>query len=161
MASRLPRGLLSKLWRYGATSVVTVTINQVVLLLVAIGWRDTPSVIAAAIATTVATGPSYILHRRWVWNRQGRSHVVKEILPFTGLSLAGLVVSTATVMLAVAWSRPLVHDRLVHALVLDGSYLGGFAVLWAVRFVILELLVFGQRRDTGAAVEPHLDYDHR
>ena len=44
-------------------------------------------------ANVVATIPSYFLNRMWVWGKGGRSHVMKEIVPFWVMSAIGITVS--------------------------------------------------------------------
>ena len=51
------------------------------------------------IAVCCGIVPSYLANRSWVWAKTGRSSLVREVVPFWMLSLAGLVASTV----AVAW----------------------------------------------------------
>ena len=59
-----------------------------------------PAVAANVVANVVATVPSYVLNRRWVWGRGGRSHFWREVMPFWVLSFIGLAFSSPPVWLA-------------------------------------------------------------
>ena len=48
---------------------------------------------SAIFANAVATFPSYWLNRRWAWGKSGRSHFMKEIVPFWAMSAAGIAFS--------------------------------------------------------------------
>lgn len=65
------------------TSLIVLTFVYGVLRL----WSEVPSTLFANI---VAGVPSYILNRRWVWGKSGRSHWWREILPFWVMSLTGI-----------------------------------------------------------------------
>ncbi|HEX2117654.1 MAG TPA: hypothetical protein VHF91_00595, partial [Acidimicrobiales bacterium] len=36
----------------------------------------------------------YYLNRKWAWGKKGKSHLMKEIVPFWSLALLGLIFST-------------------------------------------------------------------
>ncbi len=77
--ARSPRG--RKAIRYSLVSVVTVAVSQTTLfvLFAFAHWRASSANIVASIAGGI---PSYYLNRSWVWGKGGRSHLVKEVLPF-------------------------------------------------------------------------------
>ena len=82
-----------KLFRYTMVSVISTVVSFGVLALV-FGvfqlWAEVPSTV---FANVVATVPSYYLNRKWVWGKGGRSHLMKEIVPFWTMSAIGIVVS--------------------------------------------------------------------
>ena len=82
-----------KLIRYTAVSVISTIVSFVTLLLV-FGvlklWTQVPSTV---FANAVATIPSYYLNRSWAWGKSGRSHLLKEIVPFWGMAAMGICVS--------------------------------------------------------------------
>lgn len=137
-------GLAGRLGRFIATSVVTTATSQTILLGLSLGAPHLSPIAVALTATIIAVIPSYTLSRRWVWRRSGRSHLTREVLPFVGLALVGLVVSLGTVSLAdhltIGWS-PHWH----RAIAVDAAYLGGYALVWLGRFVALELVIFARR----------------
>lgn len=132
---------LLQLWRYVATSVVAnLTTITVLGLLVGVvrfdaGWSN-------VIATAAATIPAFELNRRWVWEKQGRASVGREMLPFWLWAFLELGLSSLAVHLmaqhaaAVGWSRPL------RTLVLEVTSIGTTGSLWVVQFFLFERWLF-------------------
>jgi putative flippase GtrA len=131
----LPRQHLG--WRaakYAFVSLIAVAISQVVLLIGhgGFGWS---AVMANVVAVSVGCVPSYTLNRYWVWGKRGRNHLVREVLPFWGLALVGLVFSTVAVAVADRW-----WDS---TLLIAGANLAAFGVLWVAKFALFDALMFG------------------
>jgi putative flippase GtrA len=82
-----------KLVRFTSVSLVATATSQIGILLfygVFHLWGVVGSTIAANL---IATIPSYHLNRKWTWGKHGRSHLVKEIIPFWTISLLGITFS--------------------------------------------------------------------
>jgi len=128
-----------KLIRFTAVSVISTGVSFVTLFLV-FGvfkvWSQVPSTI---FANAVATIPSYNLNRKWAWGKGGRSHLMKEILPFWSMSAVGIAVS---VVGAQAARHVSVKHHLPHleqtVIVLVANVLS-FAIFW-----VLKLLLFNR-----------------
>ena len=128
-----------KLIRFTAVSVISTGVSFVTLFLV-FGvfkvWTQVPSTI---FANAVATIPSYNLNRKWAWGKSGRSHLMKEILPFWSMSAVGIAVS---VVGAQAARHVSVKHHLPHLeqtiIVLVANVLS-FAIFW-----VLKLLLFNR-----------------
>lgn len=135
---------LLQLWRYVATSVVAnLTTITVLGLLVGVvrfdaGWSN-------VIATAAATIPAFELNRRWVWAKQGRASVGREMLPFWAWAFFELAISSLAVHLmgehatAAGWSRPL------RTLVLEVTSIGTTGCLWVIQFFVFERWLFKTR----------------
>jgi len=128
-----------KLIRFTAVSIISTGVSFVTLFLV-FGvfkvWSQVPSTI---FANAVATIPSYNLNRKWAWGKGGRSHLMKEILPFWSMSAVGIAVS---VVGAQAARHVSVKHHLPHLeqtiIVLVANVLS-FAIFW-----VLKLLLFNR-----------------
>ncbi len=128
-----------KIFRYTMVSVISTAVSFTVILLV-YGvfslWAEVPSTI---FGNVVATFPSYWLNRQWAWGKSGRSHFLKEVVPFWVMAAIGIAVSIVGASLA---HRIGVHFNLSHkeltAVVLAANVLS-FAVFW-----VLKLLVFNR-----------------
>jgi putative flippase GtrA len=127
--------------RYVAQSVLTTIFSFVVLGLV-YGvfrlWTEIPSVV---FANTVATVPSYYLNRHWVWRKGGRSHVMKEVVPFWVVSFIGIVLS----ILAAAVARHIglkyfPNHHGLRTVLVEAANLFSFGVLWIGKFLIFSRL---------------------
>jgi putative flippase GtrA len=130
--------------RYLLVSSVNVVLGEAVLGLsyLVLHW----SVVAAAVvAVVVATVPAYFLNRTWVWGRTGRSHLVKEVIAFWALALVYLGLSVGAAQAAHAVAVRLTGSRSLQTLILMCAILFASAVLWLLRFLVLDALVFPER----------------
>jgi putative flippase GtrA len=133
-----PEGL--KVVKYTMVSAISALTSLCVLTLV-YGvlrlWSEVPSTLFANI---VAGVPSYILNRRWVWKKGGRSHVWREILPFWVMSLTGIgfALYTSSVAHNVADTHHLHH--LARTVLVVGANIAAFGILWFLKFLILNRL---------------------
>lgn len=137
--------------KYTAVSVISTAFSQAAFILVygvfgVFGPRG-----SSIFATCMGTIPSYYLNRNWAWGKTGRSHLMKEVLPFWGLALVGLVFST--------WAVDFTHTHTVgirnnveHTAILAAAYLGAFGTLWVVKFLIFNRFLFiDHHRDPEAS----------
>ena len=133
-----------KVLRYGMASVVNVVVAQIVLAW-AFGVLHWTARASAVLAAVVAAGPAYVLARSWVWGKSGRSHLVKEVLPFWGMALVGLALTTWVAGVAEAASVDVTDSRLGRTLILMGAVFAISGVVWAVKFFVLNGLLFADR----------------
>jgi putative flippase GtrA len=147
---RSPMG--QKLFRYSMASVVAVIISNLLLLLF-VGVINMGEVLASTLATSLSAIPSYEMNRKWAWGKSGKSHLMKEVLPFWGLALLGWAASTT----AVWWmGRVAKHDHYSHGaktLAVLAVYFGAFGVLWVGKFVIFNSLMFVQHHHEHETVD--------
>ena len=126
--------------RYLMVSVVSAGLSFALLGLV-FGvfqlWTEVPSTL---FANVVALVPNYYLNRSWVWGKSGRSHWLREVLPFSISSLAGVLLSIVTA----DWARhiSLTHhlDHFVATVLLLSVILAAFGVLWVFKFAVFNRL---------------------
>jgi len=127
-----------KLIRYAMVSVISTVVSFVVLF---VAFSITHLTIESTVfANVVATVPSYFLTRMWVWGKGGRSHFMKEIVPFWTMSALGIVVSGFGAALAKHFS--LVH-HLSHreqTVVVLCANLVSFGVFWVLKFMLYNRL---------------------
>ena len=145
--SRTPGG--RKLVRYSLVSVVSVAVSQVVLFLAQFLWTARTSNIVAVCVSAI---PSYWLNRAWAWGKTGKSHLMKEIVPFWGMALLGLILSTWSVDFAESHAASITASDLGQKLIVNLAALAAFGVLWVGKFVILNRVLFAHPR--GDLPEP-------
>jgi putative flippase GtrA len=139
------------MFRYTMVSVVSTTASLIVLFLV-FGvlrlWSQVPS---AVFANAVGTVPSYYLNRKWAWGKSGRSHLVKEVLPFWTASFAGVVLST----FAAIWARDFTTSHHLHhfgaTVIVLAANVGAYGGQWIGKFLIFNRLFRHPR--------PHLEVE--
>ncbi len=124
-----------KLIRFGAvSSAFNVVFGQVLLFgaQTVIGWSAVPSNV---FSVGVGTIPAYLLSRYWVWQKRGKNHFLREVVPFWTLAFLGFVVSTAAV-----WYVENQWDP--HPLVINATNLTAFGVVWVAKFFVLDRVLF-------------------
>ena len=84
--------------------------------------------------------PSYILNRRWVWGKSGRSHCWREILPFWVMSLTGIGFALLHRHLAHNFADTHHLHHLARTVLVVGANVAAFGILWLLKFLILNRL---------------------
>jgi putative flippase GtrA len=141
--TRTPTG--QKLVKYTMVSIVSVIIGQA-LLTIAFGVFRWTAAWSNIFAVGVSAVPSYYLNRAWAWGKRGRSHFLKEVVPFWAMAFLGLVISTIFVHIAEGRSQN-VGNRAVQTLIVNGASIAAFGTLWVAKFVILNKLMFAHHEE--------------
>jgi len=151
---RTPQGL--KLLKYSAVSIISA-LTSLVLLTIVYGVLRLWTEVASVLFSNVMAGiPSYILNRRWVWGKSGRSHIWREILPFWVMSITGIGLALITANAAHNFADAHHLHHLARTVLVVGANAGTFAVLWLLKFMILNRL-FAQIADAEAGPEPETE----
>jgi putative flippase GtrA len=124
-------------------SVGTTLLSAFILVVLAVGL-GVPAGLANVIAVVCGIGPSYVFNRRWVWQREGRGDIAREVVPFWSLSLAGLARSTIAVAMVGAVSHA--WSPAARAIALPLTNAAVFGALWLAQFVILDRVIFRHAR---------------
>jgi putative flippase GtrA len=129
---------------------LTVSVIATVWSAAILGVLSHQHVMAAGRANIVATlagiGPSYILNRRWVWGRTGRSDIAREMAPFVGMCLFSLTASTSAVWLADRWAQSAALGATPRTLVVLTANIGTFTALWCAQFLVSRTLFTSPRK---------------
>lgn len=153
LLARLDTPQRRKFIRYSLVSVVSVVVTVVVqtfcygILHFSGGW-------SAITASSIAAVPSYLLNRGWVWGKGGRSHLLKEVLPFWAMAFIGLGFSTFASSMADRVAHDVTTVHLYRTFIVTGSSVVAFGVLWVLKFVIFNKILFVHRE---AELDPALD----
>ncbi|HJR24952.1 MAG TPA: GtrA family protein [Acidimicrobiales bacterium] len=134
LLDRVTRGRADKLLRYSGASVVGVVLTQALLVLF-VGILNEDAELSNLAAVMLTSVPVFYLNKRWVWGKAGRARMRREVLPFWGFTLLGLVVSTVLVTVVDNYS-----DRTWPVLVAN---VAGFGIVWVAKFLFLDAVVFG------------------
>ena len=129
-----------KIFRYTMVSVISTAVSTIVIVLV-YGVGHLPSeVLATIFGNAVATFPSYWLNRRWAWGKSGRSHFMKEVVPFWVMAALGIAFSIVGAAVA---HRIGVHFNLSHielTVVVLVANVVSFALFWVVKLLVFNHL---------------------
>ena len=124
----------TKLIRFGAVSAFNVVFGQS-LLYGAQTVLEWTAVGSNVFSVTVSAVPAYLLSRYWVWQKRGKNHLMKEVLPFWSLALLGFVLSTTAVwFVEEQWDPQPIFINLTN--------LTAFGVVWVSKFFILDKYLF-------------------
>jgi len=125
-----------KIFRYTMTSVISTGVSLLVLGLV-FGvlrlWTEVPSTI---FANVVAAVPSYWLNRKWAWGKGGRSHLVKEVLPFWALAITSIAFSMVGASVARYLGRTWHLQHLEQTLLVLIANIVSFGIFWVLKLIV-------------------------
>jgi putative flippase GtrA len=147
---RSPEG--AKIIRYTLVSVISALTSLVILTIIFGVLRLGSEVYCTLFANIMAGIPSYILNRRWVWGKSGRSHIWREILPFAVMSITGIGFALYTASLAHNFADVHHLQHVARTVLVVGANIAAFGILWLLKFVILNRL-FAQIADAEVGAE--------
>jgi putative flippase GtrA len=129
-----------QLFRYTMVSVVSTIVSFGVLAFVFGVLRLWGEIGSTVFANVVATVPSYYLNRKWVWGKSGRSHVMKEIVPFWCMSAIGIFVSIggAAVARHISIEHHLSHFE--QTVVVLAANVASFGLFWVLKYMLFNRL---------------------
>jgi putative flippase GtrA len=139
--STIPHPLVQRLARCLSVSVGTTLLSAALLIALSLG-AGVPAGMSNVIAVCCGILPSYLANRHWVWGKTGRSDVLREVVPFWFLSLAGLVASTVAVSRVASLTAG--SPSTTRAVLLPLANLSVFAALWVMQFVVLDRVLFAR-----------------
>lgn len=161
-----PRGIIAfartddgRKWvKYSAVSVVGMTVSQICIIVLYRGM-GVPKLLTNFLAVTISSIPAYLLNRAWVWGKHGKNHLFKEVIPFWGFSIAGLVLSMGTVALIAPDQVPGQTASAMDTFRVMIGNIAGFGILWVGKFFAFDKLVFGSGVDDDDPTEPDRDLE--
>jgi putative flippase GtrA len=148
--SRTPEGI--KVIRYTMVSAISALTSLIILTIVYGVLRLWSEVVSTLFANVMAGIPSYLLNRHWVWQKGGRSHLWREILPFWVMSLTGIGFALFTASLAHNFAVDHHLHHLARTVLVVGANIAAFGILWFLKFIILNRL-FAEIADAEVGVE--------
>jgi len=146
--ARSPQGM--KLIRYTTVSAISA-LTSIVILTIVYGVLGLWSAVVSTLFSNIMAGiPSYILNRRWVWGKSGRSHLWREVIPFWVMSLTGIGFALYTASAAHQFAEAHHLHSLARTALVVGANVFAFGVVWLLKFLILNRL-FAQIADIELA----------
>ena len=124
----------AKLIRFAGVSAFNVVFGQSLLFgaQTVFGWSAVPSNV---FSVTVSAVPAYLLSRYWVWQKRGKNHFMREVVPFWSLAFLGFLLSTAAVWFVERQWDP-------EPIFINLTNLAAFGVVWVSKFFILDRFLF-------------------
>jgi putative flippase GtrA len=134
--------------KFTAGSVFSTLLSQVALTGL-YGWGHVNVTIASLVAFVVGAIPNFLINWKWTWGRNGKPALVRELVPYIAVIVGGGLAATALTTLTDHVLAPLVTDRAWRTVTLDAAYLASYALLFVVKFALLNK-VFGTRKAAEA-----------
>ncbi len=107
------------------------------------GVLGASAAISAGLAFLAGAVPNFLLQRYWTWRRSGRIALRGELLPYAAvITLNGLLATAITTGTDRLLAPALQHHGARTAL-LAVTFAAAYALLYALKFVLLDRLVFG------------------
>lgn len=132
--------------KFTAGSVFSTLLSQ--LTLTGLFWLGhSTALVASLVAFVVGAVPNFLINWKWTWARNGRPAVLRELLPYLLIIVAGGFAATGITTLTDHVLAPLVTNRGWRTVTLDAAYLFSYAALFVIKFALLNK-VFG-RKATG------------
>ncbi len=143
--ARTPEGM--KKLRFVSVSGVSVVVNQVTLFVcyLLVGWDKKDSVRSLVVAFMISSTVSYLLNRRWVWRRSGRSSLRREIVPFWGVGIAQLAISVPLVRWGQLEVEANFSNKLVRTFCFMMLNLAVYLVMWFAKYMFFNKFVFADK----------------
>lgn len=134
--------------RFAAASVVATAISQLVFLL-SYSLGATP-VVSTVLAWLAGAIPNFTLNRR-TWGGGGHDALRGELLRYGAISVGtALLAAGATHLAEIAATSAFPDTRPAQVAVVWGAFIGTYAVMFAVKFVLIDKLVFTRRPQQDA-----------
>lgn len=134
----------SRLWRYATVSVISTVITEVLIYVFFRVLKVGSAAESNAIASSISTVPSYYLNRSWAWGKTGKSHIMREVVPFWVIAAVSVVLSTLFVKFADHEATAHMHSHFLETLVVLGANLFTYGVIWVAKFVFFNKVLFGK-----------------
>ncbi|WP_083933464.1 GtrA family protein [Sciscionella marina] len=122
------------------TAVCGTVLSQIVLLGLLTG--HTNSTLASFLAFLAGAIPNYFISRRWAWGRDRKPHFRTETLPYVLVVATTGLLSTGLTTLTDHLLHPLAMSEFWRIVVLDGAFVGSYALMFVLKFTLLDRLVF-------------------
>lgn len=134
-----PAGIVGRVLRYGAGSIVATVCSQTTFLLL-YGPAGASTTLSSTLAWLAGAIPNYWLNRSWTWGRRGRPSMTREVLPYAAIVLGTLGVAiVATAAGAAALDGTGVSDA-AQTLLVWGIYFMVYVVMFGLRFLLFDRL---------------------
>jgi putative flippase GtrA len=142
-----------KLVRYATVSVISTVLSLILLYVFYRGVGLSPAW-ANIVTTVIVTVPNYYLNRAWAWGRTGKSHVMREVVPFWVIAFISLALSTGAVVLAHDNAHYISHSKMVQTGLVEFANFFTYGVMWIGKYTIFNKLLF---RHHGATMDDESD----
>lgn len=128
--------------RFATGSAVAFGCSELAFLLL-YGALGVSAAVSGGAAFLAGAVPNFLLQRYWTWKRSGRIALRGELLPYVAvIAVNGLLATAVTAGVDRMLAPALAHHGARTAL-LALIFAGAYVLLYVLKFVLLDRLVFG------------------
>jgi putative flippase GtrA len=141
-----------------AVGSLIATLVSLLTFTLCYGVAALPAFGSGVLAFVAGSIPAYLVNRYWTWQGGPGRNVAAghRLLPYYTVMIGCALASSGLTALADDFIRPLLAGDVARTVVVDACYLASFGLMFAVKFVALDRIVFarnraraGQRDDPG------------
>jgi putative flippase GtrA len=140
-----------KFWRYSAGSIIAWLVSEAAVFACSV-WLDLGAGTAAVVGFIAGAIPNWVLNRRWAWQRRDRHGITKETVLYVVVTGASFALTVGATKLAAIVMQHVHTSEVTRGAVLALSYGFATAVLWVLKYVAYDRLVFTGRRTSRSQV---------
>ena len=142
---RSPR--VAHLARYAVGSLTASVVSFIVLT--SLSWRHTvPPAVGTVIAFVAGALVNFAVFRFWAWRHtlvREAGALGRDFLKFSAVALAAFFIALGATTFAGSYADRAGFSSAQRTLLIDAAYFGSFAVMFVLKFVILNRFVFAER----------------
>lgn len=132
-------------FRYTLGSGIAFAISQVVFIASYGVFHIFGARGSSIFATLAGAVPSYFMNRNWAWEKHGRSHLSKEVIPYFVMSALSLVFSTWSADFASSHRDLIGSSHVLQVFFVDCAYVASFVILWFAKYAFMDKVLFVRR----------------
>jgi putative flippase GtrA len=139
--------LAATLGKFAVGSLVATLVSQLTFIL-CYGVAQLPAFGAGVIGFVAGSVPAYLINRYWTWRHglDGNVAAGHRLLPYYVVMISCALASSGLTALADHFIGPLVAGDVARTAVIDVCYLASFGLMFVVKFVALDRIVFARNR---------------
>jgi putative flippase GtrA len=126
--------------KFTLSSILSTALSQLALTGL-YGVAHVNVTVATIVAFVVGAIPNFLINWKWTWGRDGKPAMLRELLPYIAIIVVGGLAATALTTLSDHELAPLITNHAWRTVTLDVTYLASYAVLFVVKFVLLNKIV--------------------
>lgn len=143
LRTRVARSPIARVFsRFAAGSFVASGCSWLAFLLL-FGVLGASAAVSGALAFLAGAIPNFVLQRYWTWKRSGRIGLRAELAPYVAVITFNGLLATGVTAGADRLIGSAVDSHATRTLLLTAAFTATYTLLFVVKFVLLDRLVFG------------------
>ncbi len=138
---------MAQLARYAVGSLTASVVSAIVLT--TLSWHHTvPPAVATVIAFVAGALVNFTVFRFWAWRHtlvRAAGAIGRDFVRFSAVAVVTALIAAGATTLAGRYADHSGFSSAQRSLLIDACYFGSFAVMFVLKFLILDRFVFNER----------------